>query len=278
MQPSLRPTVSIDEGPQQSTIIIISLTTVLSLIVAFVVALICYRRRRAAKERNASSSFDPSSHKFPIVLVEDSNADIVQNPKVVKKENSEEQYDAFLTHNWGHDVQGRDNHKRVIVFKKLLEDKFDMKPLWLDEEKMTGDIHQQMCDGIDQSSLIIVFVTQAYIDKVAGRGLRGDKDNCRLEFNYAARKKGANKLIAVVMEDACSDPDQWDGPVGMHLGGQLYFSCTKDSDMEQCVELVFEDMAKRRRNKSGDDDSIVQHDSNFSLLLSSLPQENANTP
>ena len=32
-------------------------------------------------------------------------------------------------------------------------------------------------------------------------------------------RRGARKLIVVVTEDVCSDTDQWDFTVGMHLGG-----------------------------------------------------------
>ncbi len=60
-----------------------------------------------------------------------------------------------------------------------------------------------MCDGIDISRCVIEFVTLKYIDKVARRGPDGDRrDNCLLEFHYAANRKGSSKLIAVVMEDA----------------------------------------------------------------------------
>ncbi len=99
-----------------------------------------------------------------------------------------------------------------------------MDSLWLDEERMTGNIVKQMCDGIDKSRYVIVFVTQNYIDKINGKGPKGDRDNCHLEFNYAARKKGASKMIAVVMEDACSDSSDWDGPVGMCLGGGSFIA------------------------------------------------------
>jgi hypothetical protein len=154
-------------------------------------------------------------------------------------------FDAFLTHNWGLDSLGRDNHDRVVKFKKHFGTKHNMDSLWLDEERMTGNIVKQMCDGIDKSRYVIVFVTQNYIDKVDGKGPKGDRDNCHLEFNYAARKKGASKMIAVVMEDACSDSSEWDGPVGMYLGGELYFSFKNDSELQKCAKLVYNEIQKR---------------------------------
>jgi len=153
-------------------------------------------------------------------------------------------FHAFLTHNWGEDNESRNNHKRVIQFKNALQS-CGIQNLWLDEERMTGDIIKQMCNGIDQSGLIIVFITQNYIEKVAGRGPKGDNDNCLLEFNYANRKKGSSKLIAVVMEESCSDSNKWDGPIGMILGGHLYYSFKKDSDLMRCADEVAAEIRSR---------------------------------
>ena len=128
---------------------------------------------------------------------------------------------------------------------------------WLDEDAMNGDIVQKMCDGIDQSEFVIFFITKSYIEKVAGRGPKGDQDNCYLEFNYAARQKGANNLIAVVMEEECLDTSQWYGPVGGHLGGQLYYSFTKTSELSQCVGEISKDIERKLK----DNDKNLTHTS-----------------
>mmetsp|Transcript_27273 Transcript_27273/g.41043 ORF Transcript_27273/g.41043 Transcript_27273/m.41043 type:complete len:374 (-) Transcript_27273:139-1260(-) len=154
-------------------------------------------------------------------------------------------FDAFLTHNWGRDTKNRDNHERVVRFKKELQTHNDIENLWLDEERMTGDIVQQMTTGIEQSRLVIVFITQSYVNKVAGRGERRDNDNCLLEFKYAARKKGPSNLIVVVMEDSCSNPSEWDGPVGFYLGDHLYYSFQDDLDLERCANDVAIEMKRR---------------------------------
>lgn len=44
--------------------------------------------------------------------------------------------DVFLSHNWGEDIHGRDNHERVKKINKLLKDRG--YKTWCDEEKMTG--------------------------------------------------------------------------------------------------------------------------------------------
>ena len=137
-----------------------------------------------------------------------------------------------------------------MKFKKHLETKHGMNSLWLDEERMTGHIVKKMSDGIDKSRYVIVFVTQKYIDKVSCRGPKGERDNCHSEFDYAANRKGSSKMIAVVMEDACSDSSEWDGPVGMHLGGELYFSYKNDSELRTCVEMVYEEIQKMRTQEN----------------------------
>ena len=42
-----------------------------------------------------------------------------------------------------------------------------------------------MCSGIDGATVVIVFITKRYCDKVGGTS--GQEDNCKLEFNYARR-------------------------------------------------------------------------------------------
>jgi hypothetical protein len=128
--------------------------------------------------------------------------------------------DIFLTHDWGKDELGRDNHSRVAKINAGLRGK-GLKT-WFDEEEMKGRrVRQQMMsDGIDSARCVIVFVTDRYIDKVAGKGADGDKDNCLYEFSYSVRTKGPNKMVAVVQEKCCADTTQWHGQVGGDLGGE----------------------------------------------------------
>jgi hypothetical protein len=76
-----------------------------------------------------------------------------------------------------------------------------------------------MASGIDNAQCVVCFITKRYVDKVGGPN---PEDNCQLEFNYAARRKGANKIIAVVMESRMHDASSWVGEVGLVLGGRLY--------------------------------------------------------
>ncbi|RHX97670.1 hypothetical protein DYB30_004838 [Aphanomyces astaci] len=124
--------------------------------------------------------------------------------------------DAFLTHDWGTDGT---THKNVSVVNTLL--KARGITTWFDEEKMEGNVKKQMIHGIDNARAIVVFVTQRYIDKVGGNNA---EDNCQLEFNYAARRKTASKMIPVLIDPspALKKTANWTGEVGFVLGGHLY--------------------------------------------------------
>ena len=65
--------------------------------------------------------------------------------------------------------------------RKLLEEAFKKVGLF-DEERMEGFILDQMTKGVDQSHVIVAFLTQSYMQKV---GSNRHNDNCKLEFNYA---------------------------------------------------------------------------------------------
>ena len=95
---------------------------------------------------------------------------------------------------------------------------------------------KQMCDGIDASALVIVFITRRYVDKVAGDNAA---DNCQKEFNYAELQKTNNKMIAAVMEPSMKDPSKWGGAVGMALGGKLYYKLDSDDTFERDMEQLF---------------------------------------
>jgi len=58
-------------------------------------------------------------------------------------------HDVFVSHDWGTDENGRDNHARVKSICRELQAR-GLK-IWLDEEQMAGDTQQCMVDGIDSS-------------------------------------------------------------------------------------------------------------------------------
>ena len=108
--------------------------------------------------------------------------------------------------------------------------------VWLDRDRLTGNITEQMCGGIDNSDLVVVFVTERYENKIIGAN---DADNCKLEFQYSALKKTSKRMLAVIMEDSMKDQTKWKGILALHLGPKLSFRFRRNADLvEQCQQLA----------------------------------------
>ena len=97
------------------------------------------------------------------------------------------EHHGFLSHDWGTDALGRSNHARVVAIKRRLAEECGLD-CWLDEEEMEGDINLAMTDGIDSSATVVVFITQRYAMKVAGKGPNGYDDNCKKELMTVLRR------------------------------------------------------------------------------------------
>lgn len=131
--------------------------------------------------------------------------------------------DVFLSHDWGIDEKGRDNHDRVSIINHKL-DELGYRT-WFDEEKIMGDIDDEISEGIEQTKCVIVFMTRQYHNKVNSRD---PYDHCRLEFNHAKRMVSIDKMVAVVMEPCMTEAKKWTGQIGMYLGGKMYINMSKD--------------------------------------------------
>ncbi len=143
----------------------------------------------------------------------------------------------FLSHNWGTDREGRNNHQRVSRLNADLQRAGLVT--WFDEERLQGNIIDQIADGIDESACVVVCITRNYIERVAG--INSPNDTLKREFEYAGRKKGPTKqLLPLVMEQDCLDSKKWTGSVGFELGQELYVNLSDDGRWETKVESVVE--------------------------------------
>jgi hypothetical protein len=113
---------------------------------------------------------------------------------------------------------------------------------WFDSDRMTGMVVDQV-SGIDNASVIIVFVTQRYMNKVNGSDAN---DNCRKEFHYAADTKSSTKMIPVVMEPRMKDiKSNWSGLTRMELGRQLYVDFSNDNDFQSAIQQLKAEILSR---------------------------------
>ena len=148
--------------------------------------------------------------------------------------------DCFLSHNWGVDHYERNNHERVSRVNNFLKSRGLIT--WFDSEKMDGNIVDKMSEGIDCAQVVVVFITKRYIEKVAGNF--GSTDNCKLEFSYAARKKGIEKIIPVIMEEQVRNSKEWNGELGFTIGGSLYIDMVSDERFESGCNTLYQCILK----------------------------------
>ena len=180
--------------------------------------------------------------------------------------------DLFLSHNWGKDELDRNNHDRVSTINEEL--KILGYQTWFDEERMRGDIVNQMADGIEGTQGVIVFITKKYLDKVTGQRAN---DNCRLEFDYAARTKTSEKMIAVVMEKDMRDTSKWKRSVGIILGGKMFIDMSGEFNeknyLNQKMKYLQEElefMGIKPSNNTGNKNKRVQPPTGIFVFFLSL--------
>jgi WD40 repeat protein len=168
----------------------------------------------------------------------DPNSDLISSETIVEMTLKT---DVFLTHDWGIDELGRVNHDRVAAINKELKSLGFVT--WFDSERMTGEVVYQMANGINHTSVVIVFITQRYMNKVNGPDAN---DNCRKEFNFAVQKKSSTKMIPVVMEPRMKNiRGSWDGVVQLELGNILYVDFSNDNDFQSAIQQLKAEILSR---------------------------------
>ena len=110
-----------------------------------------------------------------------------------------------------------------------------------------------MAEGIQGSAVVLICVTEEYMDKVG----RDGNDNRKLEFEYAYRKRTAQFMLPVVMEESMTNPSEWNGSLGLALGSHLYCKLVDDEqtafdDAVQKIAAAVRKMLDRAPNFYGD--------------------------
>jgi len=136
-------------------------------------------------------------------------------------------YDAFLSHSWG---PGGVNHN----FVGKVDDGLRREGIvtWFDKSQMDKNVMTDIARGIDQSEVIVIFITQDYMDKV-----NADEPNaCRYEFTYAAQTK-PKALIPVVRDEELLSTKNWKGVMGAQLMSSVDFYIDMTSEKKLKEEL-----------------------------------------
>jgi len=122
-------------------------------------------------------------------------------------------------------VDGSDCHAKV----EKISDKLEARGwrCWLDKNDMGQDVKTSMAQGIEESKAVLIFLSKAYMQKVAADKLQ---DNVVFEYKHTMNQKGADGMfVPVVMETFSTDkgaifPDDtraWTGRIGAEIGTHL---------------------------------------------------------
>eukprot|EP00440_Ansanella_granifera_P015043 gb/GFBE01016352.1/.p1 GENE.gb/GFBE01016352.1/~~gb/GFBE01016352.1/.p1 ORF type:complete len:832 (+),score=114.44 gb/GFBE01016352.1/:1-2496(+) len=124
-------------------------------------------------------------------------------------------YHCFISHNWGKDSRGRDNHLRVLQIARALQ-RHGLQVFLEDWEAHNyNSADEAMVDGMRRSAVALVFVTKTYIDKIEDGKI---DDDCVAQFNLAKR---APSIIPVVMEPELTKSTKWGwNRMFAHLSGK----------------------------------------------------------
>ena len=157
--------------------------------------------------------------KYADVLSESSSSDEECSP--LSLENLRSRPKVFLSHNWGTNQNGTDNHALTRRLNRSLQEQGILT--WFDDDDMGSDLLASMSSGIDWADIFLIMVTRAYIKKCNG----SFQDNCRREFCYASRRMQAGAILPIVVEPECCDQTTWDGPFGLLCSNLLYVDASK---------------------------------------------------
>ena len=139
--------------------------------------------------------------------------------------NSSETNDIFITHNWGLDSHGRDNHVRCkMLAYELIARGYTV---WFDEKDMVKNIDNKIIEGINNSKVVLLCLTEKYCDKISN-GINNQiiNDNCYKEWNITLIK--SKKIIPIIMENNLLN-NKSSEIIQMYINSIFYI------DMNECI-------------------------------------------
>ena len=144
--------------------------------------------------------------------------------------------DIFISHNWGLDSVGIDNHKKC----KIIADELILRgySVWFDENDMIKNIDDKIMEGINNSKIVIICLTEKYCKKIED-GIRYQRinDNCYKEWNYTLLK--SKKIIPVIMEkDLMNKPASQ--IIQMYINSIFYIDMSES--INENIELLCKDL------------------------------------
>lgn len=105
--------------------------------------------------------------------------------------------DIFISHAWGNDSKGNDNHlKSKLLADMLISFGYSV---WFDSYDMYGNIDLTIMSAINNCKVVIICLTENYFNKI-NNAVNKNKinDNCFKEWNYMMFKE--KKIIPIIID------------------------------------------------------------------------------
>ena len=119
-----------------------------------------------------------------------------------------------------------DSQTEVLKLYEALKD-YGYK-VWIDKEKVHGNILDRMAEGVEESSIILLCMTKKY----------EKSDNCKKEYNYADECK--KRIIPIYFEKKFTA----DGALGLIISQHLYFNFTNKDNIDSEICKLKEEIDK----------------------------------
>ncbi|XP_041453244.1 uncharacterized protein LOC121406296 [Lytechinus variegatus] len=120
-----------------------------------------------------------------------------------------------------------DSQKKVIQVKKYLEKQG--YNVWMDVDKMQGNILNSMALAVQNASVVLICATQKY----------SESQNCRTEAQYAYKQK--KDIIPLMLEEGF-EPRDW---LGALIGMEKYFPLYSDELMKKTPPEIIKELGDR---------------------------------
>ncbi|XP_072024411.1 uncharacterized protein [Amphiura filiformis] len=120
----------------------------------------------------------------------------------------------MISYSWGPEEEGFPCQKRMLKLKEQLER--SSFSVWMDAQKMRGNMDEKMATAIERSSVILLCYSEKY----------QHSKNCKKEAQYADH---LNKDLVVLKFDA-HRPSDW---LGIMICKEIYYDVTTEDAMMQ---------------------------------------------
>lgn len=136
----------------------------------------------------------------------------------------------FFSYAWDKNIK-----EKLITLKSYLE-KLDFS-VWIDQEHLFNHIDSSMVNGINNSEVILIFISKKYYKKIDNASKRFNySDNCFKECTYSVN---SGKLcIPVIMDNYMLNINNWKpGLMKFYFGNKLYINATGNDYNKISLEI-----------------------------------------